>query len=214
MQPRIATRWRTAGKTFLKILVGRAPDSRPSCIWWIGGSTMTWPVENARDYLRLVARLLWQPGVQRPLDLSDAVQQTLLKAHANGHQFRGSTEQEWRGWLRQILLNELRQAARDKPAEVSLDQSASRWEGVLAADQSSPSERLLRHEQMDRLAAALGQLLDDERTAVELKHLHGCSVEYISEHLGRSKEAVAGLLKRGLRKLRQLLPEVASQEKG
>ena len=27
---------------------------------------MPWSVENARDYLRLVARLLWRPDVQRP----------------------------------------------------------------------------------------------------------------------------------------------------
>jgi DNA-directed RNA polymerase specialized sigma24 family protein len=35
----------------------------------------------------------------------------------------------------------------------------------------------------------------------------GWSLARIGEHLGRSPEAVAGLIKRGLKQLRQLLPE-------
>jgi RNA polymerase sigma-70 factor (ECF subfamily) len=168
-----------------------------------------------RDYLRLVARLLWQPGLQRKLDLSDAVQETLRKAHEKGHQFRGNTEAEWRGWLRAILRNELRQAVHDNPpGEVSLDESSRHWEEILAADQSSPSERMLREEQLVRLAAALGELLEDERTAVELKHLHGCSVEFISQHLGRTRTAVAGVLKRGMHKLRTILNGTGEGHKG
>jgi RNA polymerase sigma-70 factor (ECF subfamily) len=166
------------------------------------------PVEDARDYLRLVARLLWQPGLQRHLDLSDVVQQTLLKAHKNLHQFNGDSEKKWRGWLRAILVNELRQDARGiPPGETSFDESSRNLEEAIAADHSSPSERALCHEQMERLADALGQLLEAERTAVELKYLHGCSVEFISQHMGRTGEAVGGLLKRGLRKLRELLQE-------
>jgi RNA polymerase sigma-70 factor (ECF subfamily) len=172
-------------------------------------------VENERAYLRLVARLLWQPGVQRRLDLSDVVQQTLLKAHDKRDQFRGETEAEWRGWLRAILRNELWQAVRDNPpGEVSLNELSGRLEGGLAASHSSPSEQVMRDEQMGRLADALGQLLEDERAAVELKHLHGCSVEFISRHLGRSKTAVAGLLKRGMHKLRRLLQDEGQPEKG
>ena len=66
-------------------------------------------VENAQDYLRLVARLLWQPGLQRRYDFSDVVQRTLLKAHKNVDQFHGNSDEQWRGWLRAILVNELRQ---------------------------------------------------------------------------------------------------------
>jgi RNA polymerase sigma-70 factor (ECF subfamily) len=172
-------------------------------------------VEDApRDYLRLLARILWQPGVQRRLDLSDVVQETLLKAHKNIDQFRGNTEEEWRGWLRAILLNVLRQGVRDNPPGlVSLTESSSRLEEVVA-DHSSPSERALRREQMELLGTALSKLLEDERTAVELKQLHGCSVEFISQHMGRTKDAVGGLLKRGMHKLRLLLQVSEVVEKG
>ena len=166
-------------------------------------------VEDARDYLRLVARLLWQPGLQRRHDLSDVVQRTLLKAHEKLDQFRGDSEEEWRGWLRAILVNELRQLVRDiTPGADSLNESSRNLEEILAADHTSPSERVLRHEQMERLATALGKLTEDERTAVELKYLHGCSVKFISQHMGRTGDAVGGLLKRGLHKLRLLLQQV------
>jgi RNA polymerase sigma-70 factor (ECF subfamily) len=67
---------------------------------------------------------------------------------------------------------------------------------------------------MERLADALGKLLEAEREAVELKYLHGCSVEFIGHYLGRTEDAVGGLLKRGLQKLRELLKESGEENKG
>ena len=171
-------------------------------------------VENMRDYLRLLARILWQPGVQRALDLSDVVQQTLLKAHEHFAQYKGNTDEEWRGWLRAILLNELRQWVRDNPpGEVSLAES-SRFLEEVVADHSSPSGRAQRREQLELLAAALSRLPEDERTAVELKHLHHCSVAFISQHMDRTRDAVGGLLKRGMRRLRLLLQECGEEANG
>jgi RNA polymerase sigma-70 factor (ECF subfamily) len=59
------------------------------------------------------------------------------------------------------------------------------------------------------LAEALVQLSDDQRLAVELKHLQGWSVADICKHTGRSEAAVAGLLRRGLKRLRELMAEGA-----
>jgi RNA polymerase sigma-70 factor (ECF subfamily) len=56
-----------------------------------------------------------------------------------------------------------------------------------------------------RLAQALAELPDDQRAAVELKHLKGYSLEEVARQLGRTKASVAGLLFRGLRRLRELM---------
>ena len=42
---------------------------------------------------------------------------------------------------------------------------------------------------------------------MELKHLHGYTVEAISREMGRSKTAVGGLLRRGMKRLRELMDE-------
>jgi RNA polymerase sigma-70 factor (ECF subfamily) len=172
------------------------------------------PVEDYREYLHLLARMQLDPRMQGKIDPSDVVQQTLVKAHQNRDQFRGRTEAERAGWLRRILANTLIDAARKFQRELSLEQheqavdaSSARLEAWLAAEQSSPSERADRQEQLLRLARALAQLPDDQRVVIELHHLRDGAVADIARALGKTEAAVAGLLRRGLKKLRELLRE-------
>jgi RNA polymerase sigma-70 factor (ECF subfamily) len=170
------------------------------------------------DYLRLLARLQLSPRLQSKLDASDVVQQTLLQAHAARDQFRGQSEAEWLAWLRAILANTLTAAARrfstegrdlgrECSLEANLEQSSSRLECLLAADQSSPSERAVRGEELLRLAHAMACLPADQRRVVELHHLKGLPVAEVAELVDRTRPAVVGLLFRGLKRLRELLHE-------
>ncbi len=175
-------------------------------------------LEQFRGYLRALARiqLSARPWLAAKLDASDVAQQTLLRAHVARDQFRGRTPAEMAGWLRQILArtlaNEMRalgQAKRDVGAERSLqadlDASSCRLDAWLAADHSSPSEQACDRERADRLAAAVAALPPDQREAVLLKHLENLSLAEIAARTGKSMAAVAGLLRRGLARLRELI---------
>jgi RNA polymerase sigma-70 factor (ECF subfamily) len=78
------------------------------------------------------------------------------------------------------------------------------------ADQTSPSQRAARQEQLLRLAEALARLPEDQRMAVELHHLRGCAVAEVARRMGRSDGAVGALLVRGLKRLRVMLRETES----
>jgi RNA polymerase sigma-70 factor (ECF subfamily) len=174
------------------------------------------PLEPFREYLRLLAHLQLDPRLRRQLDSSDLVQETLLKAYQSQGQFRGQTDAERAAWLRTILANTLADAVRkfarqqgyqEQSLEVALDASSARMAEWLASEDSEPHQRAEQTEQALRLAQALAQLPDDQRMALELRHLQGYRVPVISELMGRSTAAVAGLLRRGLKRLREILNE-------
>ncbi len=172
-------------------------------------------IEEYRDYLHLLARLQLDPRLRGKLDPSDVVQQTLVKAYQNRDQFRGQTAGEKAAWLRRILANNLIDAARKYQPEVAVQidveravhDSSARLEAWLAAEQASPSECVGHEEQLLRLAHALARLPDEQRLVIELHHLNQDAVADIALKLEKTEAAVAGLLRRGLKKLRELLHE-------
>ena len=175
-------------------------------------------LESFREYLALLARLQLDPRWQGKVDLSGVVQQTLLEAHQARDRFGQWDDAQKAAWLRKALAHNLtdevrklrtagRDVARERSLEAALEQSSARLEAWLAADQTSPSQQAVRHEQLLRLTAALSRLPQDQRMAVELHHLRGYPVAAVARQMGRSDGAVGALLVRGLKTLREWLGE-------
>jgi RNA polymerase sigma-70 factor (ECF subfamily) len=175
-------------------------------------------LEEFRDYLVMLARMRLGRVARNKVEASDVVQETMLEALRKRDQFRGQTEAEMAGWLRQLLAYNLADAARaagrakrdvgrERSLEAALAESSARLGAMLAAEQTTPSQAAGRHEDAVVLARSLTQLPEHQREALVLRHCEGCSLDEISPHMGRTPDAVAGLLKRGLRQLRLLLED-------
>ena len=83
-----------------------------------------------------------------------------------------------------------------------------RW---LTCESGTPSEHAIANERMLALASAVMKLPEDQRRAVELHHLQGLSAAAIADRLGRTEIAIAGLLRRGLKRLRELMRDDATR---
>ena len=170
-------------------------------------------LEDFRAYLRLLARLQLDPRLGGKVDLSGVVQQTLLEAHQLLSQGQPVEPADLPPLLRRLLANNLadearkartlkRDTGREQSLDDALERSSARLEAFLAAEQSSPSVRAERNEELQRLAEALEKLPESQRQAVELHYLQGLSLADVAAHLGRTKAAIGGLLRRGLDALR------------
>jgi RNA polymerase sigma-70 factor (ECF subfamily) len=174
------------------------------------------PLDHHREYLRLLASLQIDPRLRGQFDPSDVVQQALLKAHERFDQFRGGTDEELRAWLRAILARTLvdfvRKVGRQKwerarSLEYALEQSSAKLEVLLASEEADPGRGALWAERLVELAEALAGLPEDQKTAVELRYLHGMAVPEVAGAMGRSTVSVTGLLYRGMKSLRCAMGE-------
>jgi RNA polymerase sigma-70 factor (ECF subfamily) len=173
-------------------------------------------VAKYEPYLRMLARTQMRKAYQAKIGASDMVQQAMLQAVQGLGGFRGSTEAEFRGWLRQILARHLchldrdlhrdkRDIRREQSMEQKLAKSSMRLEGLLAGDVATPSQNVALGEHVIQLADAIDALPESQRDAVRLHYLEGMKLSEVAEQLDKTTGAVAGLLHRGMKALRENL---------
>jgi RNA polymerase sigma-70 factor (ECF subfamily) len=173
-------------------------------------------LDSYRNYLRLLARTGLDISLRGKADPSDLVQDTMLKASLRFGQFRGATDAELAGWLRQILARcltdfvrryqtEGRRAGREQSLDQLLNRSSQAMEQVLAANGSSPSGSAERRDLGVVLSDALAELAEDHREVIVLHHLEGLGWEEVARRMGRTDGAVRKLWSRALKELRPLI---------
>jgi RNA polymerase sigma-70 factor (ECF subfamily) len=171
-----------------------------------------------RNYLLVLASTQIERRIQPRVSPSDIVQETMLRAHKNFGQFRGTTEGELVAWLRQILVNSLAKfveqhvlaARRDVRREVSierlgaaLEQSTVQLAALIPATGKSPSMAAQQREEAVVLADRLSQLSRDYREVLVLRNLQSLPFEAVARQMDRSVGAVRMLWLRAIEKLRE-----------
>jgi RNA polymerase sigma-70 factor (ECF subfamily) len=182
-----------------------------------GGPVLGQLLELYRGYLVLLARLQIRRRLRGKVDAADLVQETFLEAYRDFPRFRGQSEGELLGWLRQILARNVANLVRryfgtrsrdmqlERELVDELDRSSWAMDHGLFAPQSSPSQQADRREQAVILADALGRLPEAYREVLILRHLEGLSFPEAARRMERTEDSLKKLWARGLAQLRREL---------
>ncbi len=176
-------------------------------------------LELYRAYLNVLARVQIGQRLQSKVDASDVVQEAFLGASRDFPQFRGTTEKEFLGWLRQVLASVLANLVRhyqgtkrrdvrlERRLAAELDQSSQALDRNLVVAQSSPSQQAVRREQSVLLAEALARLPEEWRELLILRHLEGLTWPEVAQRMGRTVDSLKKQWPRALANLRRLLED-------
>lgn len=151
---------------------------------------------------------------RKPEDAEDLVQETYLKAYKHYQQFSEGTN--FRAWLFRILkntfINQYRKAQR-QPLEsdfAEIEESAeTRLREDVRLQVPTPEEELLDGVLDEDVLAALNELPEDYRIAINLADLEGFSYREIAEILEIPVGTVMSRLYRGRKRLEEALLDYA-----
>ncbi|MDX1927549.1 MAG: sigma-70 family RNA polymerase sigma factor [Pirellulaceae bacterium] len=171
-----------------------------------------------RDYLLGIAVARLDPRIRARCNPSDVVQETMLEAYRDFHQFRGGHEREFLAWIRQILANNLarmvevhlltdkRDLRRERRIEPLPNASGSRLENRdhwFTDNGSSPSSILQKKEQLSAVLERIARLPSNYRDVLILRHIEDLPFDEVGARLGKSAGAVRMLWLRALEQLRE-----------
>lgn len=171
-------------------------------------------LELYRDYLRRMVAARLDRRLAPRVDPSDVVQEALADAARRMDEFLRDRPLPFSGWLRQIAVERLidthrrhvlsqRRSITRESRDLGLpDDSALALSRRLVADDTSPSNHLMRQERHARLMAALADLSPRDREVLVMRHLEQLGTAEIADALAISEGAVESRLLRALIRLR------------
>jgi RNA polymerase sigma-70 factor (ECF subfamily) len=172
-----------------------------------------------RNYLKVLAQTGLHAALRSKADPSDIAQETMLRAAQHFEQFRGVTEAELAGWLRQIQARymanlarhyeatDARRVDRERSLEDLLAASSAALGRLIAGSAGSPSRAAQRREMRLILADALAELSEDYREVIVLHNLEELDWLEVARRMDRTPAAARMLWARALKQLRPLLEE-------
>lgn len=172
-------------------------------------------LESYRPWCRVFVRKALYGQIGKRIDESDVIQSTWLDILRNFEQFRGTTENEFFAWLKTCLENNVKNVLRDNMAgkrdfrreqefSITDDSATLLWIDPVAAD-GTASDHAVEGENALALSAALESLPENQRRAIELRHLQGLKLSEVAEQMEKTADAVVGLMRRGMHRLNETL---------
>ncbi len=169
-------------------------------------------IRDCRDYLLLVANQEMDQALQAKLGASDVVQQTLAEIPRQLDHFRGTSREEFLGWLRQALFNDLRDARRRYKSSQRRDVSRERGlqdstglQRPVVDPRLTPASQVISEEHARLLQAALQRLPIAQRKIIELRNWAQLSFIEIGKQLDMSPDSARKSWYRAIVKLQEIL---------
>ena len=165
--------------------------------------------EKVRRRLAVLVHFKLRPGSNGFSEVEDVVQETCLRAFRDLDRFSYQSPGSFLRWLSAIadhvIVDRIRYAgrARRDGDEVPF-RSLSNPQGPEPADTKTPSRLFAQQEAVERLLGRLAALPEDYRQAILMAKIEGLTTAEMAERLGKSREAVALLVYRAVKRFRAL----------
>ena len=171
-------------------------------------------LEHYRDYLRRMVAARLDRRLAPRIDASDVVQETLADAAERLDEYLSDPPLPFFGWLRVLAGEHVREAHRkhlfakgrsvvreSRTPELN-DLSMLSLAHQLASNDTSPSNSLMRDEQLEWVKAGLAALPARDREVLVMRYVEALSSVAISQALGTTEAAAKNRLYRALMRLR------------
>jgi RNA polymerase sigma-70 factor (ECF subfamily) len=147
--------------------------------------------------------------VGSPDDALDLVQEAFVQAFLKLESFRGNAA--FYTWLYRIALNQAISFKRRSRPMASVEHNRETRGDEPADPSGEPDERLLQHERVEQVHAALATLSEEHRAVLVLREIDGCCYETIAEMLDMPVGTVRSRLHRARMQLREQLKQVLEE---
>ncbi len=177
-------------------------------------------LSSARSLHKYVSSRI--PGELRPvIEVEDVVQEVWVAAYCDYPALRDRSPNSFDAWLKTIadrtVVHAMRGAQRLKRREGDGNErpphpyrtSPRRLSSFLPSPGRAPMDEAIMKERVQAIGIAVGSLPHKTRQAIRLHHIEGWSITRIAAAMGKTTQAVAGLLFRGRKVLREALGDSA-----
>ena len=172
-----------------------------------------------REPIRRMIDLRLDPAIVQRLDASDVVQEVLIEASRRLKEYLKAPPMPFHLWLRHIAKDHLidahrrhhqaqkRGVNREQPIHRPAygDHSSLELAGQLLDQDLTPASAAIQAEMQRRLHEAIGQLDDDDREVILMRHYETLANQEVAAALGLTEAAASMRYLRAVRKLRDLL---------